>query len=152
MVDADLDLATVSNSFPTDSGTAAPTANALTLSGGSGIVTSGATTIVTIAISPTYVGQTSITTLGTISTGTWEGTVIDPTYGGTGTSTTFTQGSVVFAGASGVYSEDNSNFVWNDASDYLTLGTVGSFGPAEGDRKLNISGGSDAIDSGPRRS
>jgi hypothetical protein len=37
-----------------------------------------------IDIASTYVGQTSITTLGTIATGTWQGTVINPTYGGTG--------------------------------------------------------------------
>jgi hypothetical protein len=37
-----------------------------------------------IDIASTYVGQTSITTLGTIGTGTWNGTVISPTYGGTG--------------------------------------------------------------------
>jgi hypothetical protein len=37
-----------------------------------------------IDISASYVGQTSITTLGTISTGTWQGTVVGPTYGGTG--------------------------------------------------------------------
>ena len=37
-----------------------------------------------IDIASTYVGQTSITTLGTIGTGTWEGTVVGPTYGGTG--------------------------------------------------------------------
>lgn len=38
----------------------------------------------TVDISPNYVGQTSITTLGTISSGTWQGTLISPTYGGTG--------------------------------------------------------------------
>ena len=37
-----------------------------------------------IDISPNYVGQTSITTLGTIGTGTWQGTVVGATYGGTG--------------------------------------------------------------------
>jgi hypothetical protein len=37
-----------------------------------------------IDIASTYVGQTSITTLGTIATGTWQGTVVGPTYGGTG--------------------------------------------------------------------
>jgi hypothetical protein len=37
-----------------------------------------------IDIASTYVGQTSITTLGTIGTGTWQGTLIGPTYGGTG--------------------------------------------------------------------
>ena len=44
--------------------------------------TGGATPV--ISIDPTYLGQTSITTLGTISTGTWHGSVIAPTYGGTG--------------------------------------------------------------------
>ena len=37
-----------------------------------------------IDIASTYVGQSSITTLGTIGTGTWQGTIIGPTYGGTG--------------------------------------------------------------------
>jgi hypothetical protein len=37
-----------------------------------------------IDIASTYDGQTSITTLGTIGTGTWQGTIISPTYGGTG--------------------------------------------------------------------
>jgi hypothetical protein len=37
-----------------------------------------------IDIASTYVGQTSITTLGTITTGTWQGSVVGPTYGGTG--------------------------------------------------------------------
>lgn len=38
----------------------------------------------TIDIAATYVGQSSITTLGTIGTGVWQGTVITSTYGGTG--------------------------------------------------------------------
>lgn len=37
-----------------------------------------------IDIASTYVGQSSITTLGTIGTGIWQGTVVAPTYGGTG--------------------------------------------------------------------
>jgi hypothetical protein len=37
-----------------------------------------------VDIASTYVGQTSITTLGTIGTGTWQGTIVGPTYGGTG--------------------------------------------------------------------
>lgn len=38
----------------------------------------------TLTISATYVGQNTITTLGTIGTGTWQGTVVGATYGGTG--------------------------------------------------------------------
>ena len=37
-----------------------------------------------IDIASTYVGQTSITTLGTIATGTWNGSTVDVAHGGTG--------------------------------------------------------------------
>ena len=37
-----------------------------------------------IDIAATYVGQTSITTLGTIATGVWQGTAVGTAYGGTG--------------------------------------------------------------------
>ena len=47
------------------------------------ITSTGGTTPV-IDISAAYVGQSSITTLGTIGTGVWQGTVIGSTYGGTG--------------------------------------------------------------------
>ncbi len=40
-----------------------------------------------VSISNTYAGQTSINTLGTVTTGTWEGDVIAVEYGGTGAST-----------------------------------------------------------------
>lgn len=41
--------------------------------------------------------------------------------GGTGTSTAFTQGSVVFAGASGVYSQDNANFNYDNTNHVLNI-------------------------------
>ena len=47
------------------------------------ITSSGGTTPV-IDIAATYVGQTSLTTLGTVTTGTWTAAVIGPAYGGTG--------------------------------------------------------------------
>lgn len=37
-----------------------------------------------IDIASTYSGQNTITTVGTIATGTWQGSVVNPTYGGTG--------------------------------------------------------------------
>jgi hypothetical protein len=46
--------------------------------------TGGATPVIDIAAN--YVGQTSITTLGTVTTGTWNGTVVGQAYGGTGIS------------------------------------------------------------------
>ena len=44
--------------------------------------------------------------------------------GGTGTATAFTAGSVVFAGASGVYSQDNANLFWDNTNNYLGVGTA----------------------------
>jgi len=66
---------------------------------GAGLVKNGNS----LDINPTYVGQTSITTLGTITTGTWQGSVVAPAYGGTGvnngTSTITVGGNVAFSGA-----------------------------------------------------
>ena len=49
------------------------------------ITISGTPTVAPIVdIAATYIGQSSITTLGTITTGTWSATAIGPTRGGTG--------------------------------------------------------------------
>ena len=53
-----------------------------------------------------------------------EYTAVPVGFGGTGTSTAFTTGSVVFAGASGVYSQDNANFFWDNTNSRLGLGTT----------------------------
>lgn len=57
----------------------------------------------TIDIASTYVGQTSITTLGTVTTGTWNGTTVGVAYGGTGI-TSATQGSVLVANTADTFS------------------------------------------------
>ena len=44
--------------------------------------------------------------------------------GGTGTATTFTTGSVVFAGASGVYTQNNSKFFWDNTNNRLGVNTA----------------------------
>jgi len=49
-----------------------------------------------VDISTSYVGQTSITTLGTIATGTWEGTTIAVDQGGTGL-TSYAAGDILYA-------------------------------------------------------
>ena len=51
------------------------------------------------------------------------GTLV-PANGGTGTSTAFTAGSVVFAGASGVYAQDNASLFFDDTNNRLGIGTV----------------------------
>lgn len=55
------------------------------LTQGNGITYDNTTGI--ISIDSGYVGQSTITTLGTVTTGTWNGDVIGVTYGGTGGST-----------------------------------------------------------------
>ena len=44
--------------------------------------------------------------------------------GGTGSATTFTTGSVVFAGASGVYSQNNAKFFWDNTNNRLGINTA----------------------------
>ncbi len=48
-----------------------------------------------IDIATTYVGQNTITTLGTITTGTWNGTTVGVQYGGTGLATVTSNGVVL---------------------------------------------------------
>lgn len=54
-----------------------------------------------VDIASTYVGQTSITTLGTVATGTWNATTIGTAKGGTGL-TSFTSGGAVYASSTSV--------------------------------------------------
>lgn len=49
---------------------------------------------------------------------------LGPALGGTGTSTVFTSGSVIYAGASGVYQQDNANFFWDAVNKRLGIGTT----------------------------
>jgi hypothetical protein len=65
----------------------------------------------------------SNTALGTITSGVWNGTIIAPTYGGTGAGV-LTTGSIPFIGAAGVYSQSNANFFWDNTNKRLGIGTV----------------------------
>lgn len=83
-----------------------------------------------IDISTAYAGQTSITTLGTVTTGVWSATQIGVTKGGTGL-TTVPQGSVLGANASNtisaieggttdgilVYSSSTDSVAWAETID-----------------------------------
>lgn len=62
-----------------------------TITGGDG---SGST--ITVDIASTYAGQTSITTLGTVTTGTWNASPIAAIYGGTGQSS-YAVGDILYA-------------------------------------------------------
>ena len=59
-----------------------------------------------VDISTSYVGQASITTLGTITTGTWNGSVIGSAYGGTNQSS-YSRGDILYASAANTLSKLN---------------------------------------------
>lgn len=51
-------------------------------------------------------------------------TALPVTSGGTGTGTAFTLGSVVFAGVSGNYTQNNAKFLWDNTNNRLGIGTA----------------------------
>lgn len=64
----------------------------------------------------------------TVPAGTGSGSTITVplpvNQGGTGTTTVFTPGSIIFAGTSGVYSQDNANLFWDDTNNRVGIGTA----------------------------
>lgn len=70
------------------------------------VVTNGTNTPV-ISIDPTYIGQTSITEVGTLDRGTWQADTVDVMYGGTGIS--FAAQYSVICGGSNI--DDNFQYV-----------------------------------------
>lgn len=122
-------LGTTALTFSQFNGLAQVTAGAGLTKTGSQIDVGGTADRITVGadnidIASTYAGQSSITTVGTITSGTWNGSTVGVGYGGTGTSTQFTAGSVVFAGASGVYSQNNSALFWDNTNSRLGIGTA----------------------------
>lgn len=75
------------------------TTNRVSVTNGSGVA---GNTI--IDIDAAYVGQASITTLGTITSGTWNANPITATFGGTG-QTSVTTGDILYGSASNVWSK-----------------------------------------------
>jgi hypothetical protein len=107
---------------------------------------SGTGTVNGITLTGTVTSSGSLTLGGTLSgvnlTSQVTGT-LPVGNGGTGTATTFTAGSVVFAGASGVYSQDNANFFWDDANNRLGIGTTSPAYTIEAVGDLRLANGGD---------
>jgi hypothetical protein len=80
------------NTFNNKQGTVSGTANRISVAAG------------VVDISSAYIGQNSITTLGTIGTGTWQGTAVGATYGGTG-QTSVTTGDLLYGSAVNTWSK-----------------------------------------------
>lgn len=104
------------------------------------------TAVSSVAITNT--GTVTSITAGTGLTGgtiTSSGTIalsvpVSVANGGTGTSTAFTAGSVIFAGASGVYSQSNTTFFWDNAGTHLYVGANSSSQTFQTPGVLNLYG------------
>ena len=108
-VDAGGTLNTTSITFTQFSGAGSYVAgNGLTLTGTTFDVVGAENRITAnsnnIDIATTYTGQTSITTLGTIGTGVWNGTAITAAKGGTG-QTSYTAGNLLYASSASALSK-----------------------------------------------
>lgn len=88
--------------------TALSTFTSRTITGTAGTITvtngNGVSGNPTLTIDSGYVGQASITTLGTIGTGTWQGTPVGVVYGGTGLNS-LAQGDLLYGSASNTFSK-----------------------------------------------
>ena len=96
------------------------TTNQITVTNGTGAAGNP-----TIAISNTYPGQTSIITLGTITTGAWNGTAISTTYGGLGGNFSSATGAVTMAAgvtSIGILAGTAGGTGVNNGSSSITLG------------------------------
>jgi hypothetical protein len=91
----------------------------ITITNGAGSITIANTGVTsfsagTTGLTPSTATTGAVSLAGTLAVG----------NGGTGTATAFTTGSVVFAGASGVYSQNNSKVFWDNTNFRLGVGTA----------------------------
>lgn len=87
-----------------------------------------------IDIDAAYVGQTSITTLGTISSGTWQGTIVAGQYGGTGVNNS---GKTITLGGNLTTSGAFSTTLTATANTTLTLPVTGTLATLAGSESLS---------------
>lgn len=87
-----------------------------------------------VDIASTYVGQTSITTLGTISSGTWQGNVVAGQYGGTGVNNS---GKTITLGGNLTTSGAFATTLTVTAATSVTLPTTGTLATLAGTESLS---------------
>jgi hypothetical protein len=86
-----------------------------------------------IDIDTTYVGQATITTLGTIAAGTWNGTAIAGQYGGTGVANT---GKTITLGGNLTTSGAHATTLTTTGNTSVTLPTTGTLSTLDGAETL----------------
>jgi len=100
---------------------------ALQPTGGSvGIGTTNPTTMLQVGSTPTAGNACNISNTGVMTNCTWNGVVIGAAYGG---ASGFTQGSVPFANSSGLLTQNNSQFFWDNTNDRLGIGKAVPLSP-----------------------
>ncbi len=86
----------------------------------------------TVDISASYIGQNTITTLGTVTTGTWSATTIGINKGGTGTTTAPSDGKLLIGKTDGSYAVANliagSNITITNGDGTITIASSGGGG------------------------
>jgi hypothetical protein len=124
---------TVTNTAPSSGGTVTSIGTGSGLTGGP-ITSSGTISISAAGVTNAMLANPSLTvTAGTGLSGGGSvplggsttislATPVSVANGGTGTGTSLTAGSVVFAGTGGVFSQNNGNFFWDNTNKFLGIG------------------------------
>jgi hypothetical protein len=137
--DTAITIGTTAITFSQFSGAGQITAGAGLTKSGNTLDVVGTADRITVAtdsvdIASTYVGQTSITTLGTIGTGTWQGTVIAGQYGGTGVNNS---GKTITLGGSFTHTGAHTLGLTTTANTSVTLPTTGTLATLAGSESLS---------------
>jgi hypothetical protein len=132
--DTAITIGTTAITFSQFSGAGQITAGAGLTKSGNTLDVVGTADRITVAtdsvdIASTYVGQSSITTLGTIGTGTWQGTVVAGQYGGTGVNNS---GKTITLGGSFTHTGAHTLGLTTTANTSVTLPTTGTLATLAG--------------------
>ena len=72
---------------------------------------------------PSNIALSGLTQIGTVSTGTWQGTIIGTGYGGTNTTTLGAAGTMAYSDGTGYAFTGASSLFWDNANSRLGVGT-----------------------------
>ena len=137
--DTAITIGTTAITFSQFSGAGQITAGAGLTKSGNTLDVVGTADRITVAsdsvdIASTYVGQSTITTLGTIATGTWNATVITGQYGGTGVNNS---GKTITLGGNLTTSGAHATTLTTTGTTTVTLPTTGTLATLAGSESLS---------------
>jgi hypothetical protein len=137
--DTAITIGTTAITFSQFSGAGQITAGAGLTKSGNTLDVVGTADRITVAtdsvdIASTYVGQSSITTLGTIGTGVWQGTIVAGQYGGTGVNNS---GKTITIGGNFTHTGAHTLGLTTTANTSVTLPTTGTLATLAGSESLS---------------